>query len=132
MRKEKSCGCIVIRNKSEVLLIKMNAGHWSFPKGHVEIGETEIETALRETYEETSISCRIVDGFREVSTFSPCEGVIKDVVFFVATPTNHIISVQEEEIQESNFFSFETAKKLITFSNDLDIFNKAIIFIESQ
>ena len=36
MKKEKSCGCIVFNNNMEVLLIKMNAGHWSCPKGHVE------------------------------------------------------------------------------------------------
>ncbi|MCK4551703.1 MAG: NUDIX domain-containing protein [Tenericutes bacterium] len=131
MRKEKSCGCIVVRNKSEVLLVKMNAGHWSFPKGHVELGESEIETALRETYEETSIKCKVVDGFREISTYSPCKDVVKDVIFFVARPVNDTIIIQEEEIKESNFFDFEAAKKLITFSNDLSIFNKAITFIET-
>ncbi|MCK5732040.1 MAG: NUDIX domain-containing protein [Tenericutes bacterium] len=132
MKKEKSCGCIVVRNNSEVLLVKMNAGHWSFPKGHFELGESEGETALRETFEETSIKCNIVKGFREVSTYSPYKGVIKEVVFFIARPVNGIISIQEEEIEESDFFDFKTAKKLITYSNDLEIFDKAIMFVESQ
>ena len=59
MLHEKSCGAIVYRKyhgNLEILLIKhVNSGHWSFPKGHVEAGETEVETALREIKEETGI-----------------------------------------------------------------------------
>ena len=47
MQHEKSCGAIVYRKShgnTEILLIKhINSGHWSFPKGHMENGETEIE-----------------------------------------------------------------------------------------
>ena len=56
MQHEKSCGAIVYRKShgnTEILLIKhINSGHWSFPKGHMENGETEIETAIREIKEE--------------------------------------------------------------------------------
>ena len=55
MKNEKSCGCIIIDN-GKVLLVKQTAGHWGFPKGHVETNETEIETAIRETKEETNLS----------------------------------------------------------------------------
>ena len=52
MNFEKSCGAIVYRKfhgNTELLLIKhANGGHWSFPKGHVEAGETELQTAERE------------------------------------------------------------------------------------
>ena len=51
MLHEKSCGAIVYRKShgnTEILLIKhINSGHWSFPKGHVEGNETEVETAIR-------------------------------------------------------------------------------------
>ena len=39
-KKEKSCGCIIIEN-DKVLLIQQVKGHWGFPKGHMEKGETE-------------------------------------------------------------------------------------------
>lgn len=65
---EKSCGAIVYRRfhgNIEILLIKhINSGHWSFPKGHVENGETEMETAKREIMEETSIDV-IIDPTSE-------------------------------------------------------------------
>ena len=47
-----SCGAVVFRKyhgNTELLLIKHTVGgHWAFPKGHVESGETETQTALRE------------------------------------------------------------------------------------
>ena len=49
MKKEKSCGAIVYRKKEGViqfLLIHQTLGHWTFPKGHVEDGESEQQTAL--------------------------------------------------------------------------------------
>ena len=49
MKKEKSCGAVVYKyqnNQLLFLLIKSKKGHhFSFPKGHVENDETEVETA---------------------------------------------------------------------------------------
>ncbi len=55
----KSCGVIPYRlrnGKREYLVLMQTNGSWSFPKGHMEPGETETETALRELYEETGLS----------------------------------------------------------------------------
>ena len=75
MMHEKSCGAIVYRKyhgNTEILLIKhINSGHWSFPKGHVEEGETEEETAKREIMEETGIDVNLDTTFREIVTYSP-------------------------------------------------------------
>ncbi|XMB71490.1 NUDIX domain-containing protein [Mycoplasmatota bacterium WC30] len=126
MIKEKSCGCIVFNEENQVLLVKMKLGHWSFPKGHVEAEETEEETALREVKEETNIDCVIMNSFREISTYSPYPGVIKDVVFFIAKSIKNDITIQETEIAESGFYNVQEAKKLITFDNDLKIFDMAL------
>ena len=46
---------------------------WSFPKGHQEDGETDIETAIRETKEETNLDVKIIDiienGIKEIGWF---------------------------------------------------------------
>ena len=55
---EKACGCIIIEDQ-KVLLIKQKDENWGFPKGHVEEGETEEETAAREVKEETNIDVEI-------------------------------------------------------------------------
>lgn len=88
MTYEKSCGAIVYRKhhgNTEILLIKhINSGHWSFPKGHVEQGETEVETALREIKEETSLDVLIDPTFRETVTYFPRKDTQKVVVYFIA------------------------------------------------
>ena len=45
-------GIILIHDDS-VLLLQGAKGSWSFPKGHGEVGETAMDTAVRETWEET-------------------------------------------------------------------------------
>lgn len=44
---------IILTLDDSVLLLQGVKGSWSFPKGHGEIGETAIDTAVRETWEET-------------------------------------------------------------------------------
>ena len=70
---EKSCGIIPFRRngkKVEFLLlhsamVRNPQAVWEFPKGSVETGESELETALRELREETQLTdVKILDGFQ--------------------------------------------------------------------
>jgi 8-oxo-dGTP pyrophosphatase MutT (NUDIX family) len=56
-----SAGCVILnRECDKVLLVKGNyAGKWGCPKGSREGAETNIETALRETYEETGYNVEL-------------------------------------------------------------------------
>lgn len=51
----KKCGIIVYNtnDKKYCLVHGKKSNKWGFPKGHMEYGETEEKTALREFYEET-------------------------------------------------------------------------------
>ena len=75
MKHEKSCGGLIYREhegETHILLLKHRCGgHWSFPKGHMEAGETEMETALREIREETGLRVFLREGFREAVEYSP-------------------------------------------------------------
>ncbi len=57
MQVARSCGFLIFRRQPEhsVLLMK-HVDRWDIPKGHVDPGETDEETALRELIEETGIS----------------------------------------------------------------------------
>lgn len=121
---EKSCGAVIWREndgRREYLLAKHNGGHWSFPKGHVEGNETEEETACREILEETGLVAQVDTGFRHVVSYYPKSGIIKDVIFFLATVSGGTQHAQEEEIAQLGWFSFEDAKARVTFANDMDI-----------
>jgi 8-oxo-dGTP pyrophosphatase MutT (NUDIX family) len=49
-------GTVIMTKSSKILVVKgRSSGKWSFPKGHVHEYESELECALRETYEETGL-----------------------------------------------------------------------------
>lgn len=129
MTLEKSCGALVFRRfhgNTELLLIKhANGGHWSFPKGHVESGETEIETALREIKEETGIDVIIDPSFREVISYSPKKDTQKDVIYFIARAQNYDYTPQEEEISQIKWVEINRAHTILTYDNDKQLVNKA-------
>lgn len=63
-----SCGFLIVRGDPvrEFLLMR-HADRWDLPKGHVDAGETHLQCALRELYEETGIAAddiEISDDFR--------------------------------------------------------------------
>ena len=133
MNYEKSCGAIVYRRfhgNTEILLIRhIKSGYWSFPKGHVENGETEVETATREIKEETNIDVFIDSGFRETVSFSPRRDTSKTVVYFVAKALNNDTKPQLEEISEIRWVEIGQAASHLTYDNDKLIVNKAKAFI---
>ena len=125
MKYEKSCGAVVFDN-DKVLVIKQRAGHWGFPKGHVEGNETELETAKREIKEETNLDVEINEKTRYVETYSPKEGVKKDVIFFTATKIGGEIKPQEEEVETIQWVSCEEALKLLTFESSKNVLKKVM------
>ena len=123
MKREKSCGVLVLRRQEEelyvVLLRHRFGGHWSCPKGHVEAGESERQTALREVREETGLTgIKLMDGFRESVEYSPKPGVKKQVVYFLGTTEQEKLVRQEEEISEIIWVPLCRAADLVSFAND--------------
>ena len=125
MNKEKSCGAIIFNEKNEVLVIKHNAGHWDFPKGHVEENETEIETAKREVKEETNLDIEIIGNYRYKITYSPKEGVMKDVIYFIARNTSNNVKIQEKEVSDYGWYNYSDALDILTFDMAKNLLKKA-------
>jgi len=91
---EKSAGIILTTNVSDVhsskiLFLLHSAGHWDFPKGNIEAGETEMQAAARELREETGISCfRFLPRFKYTITYSYRRNktpISKKVTYFLGT-----------------------------------------------
>ena len=138
---EKSCGAVVFRDettdlgesKRYVLMIKQSqASRFSFPKGHVESGECETDTAEREVREETSVAIKITDSFRKTVSYSPRPGVKKQVVYFVALTDIKDIKPQEGEIVEVRWVDVNKAAHLLGHANDRRVFSMALEYIKNK
>ena len=138
---EKSCGAVVFRDevtetgesKRYVLMIKQSrTSKFSFPKGHVESGESETETAEREVLEETSVAIKITESFRKTVSYSPRPGVKKQVVYFVARTNTTDIKPQEGEIVEVKWVDVDKAEHLLGHANDKRVFSMALDYLKNK
>lgn len=121
---EKSCGAVVF-DKEKVLVVKHQAGHIDFPKGHMEEGETEEETAIREVKEETNIDI-ILENAKCSIHYSPKPGVQKEVVFFLAHKKSGTILPQLEEVQEASWIDCDEVMDILTFDTAREVFQKML------
>lgn len=126
LRKVNSAGAAVFRMKNgqpEVLVIR--SGHkWSFPKGHVEPGETEESAALREVQEETGAQIHLLPGFRHEAP-SPRHGDQRMVIGFAAEYLGGELRPQEGETDEVLWLSPEDAAARMRFPCDADFIRQA-------
>ena len=137
MKQEKSCGAVIFREdegsgRRLYLVIKSTQGHTTLCKGHVERHETEHQTASREIMEETGLTVDFIDGFREIITYSPYVGCMKDVVFFLAHATGGTLACQPEEVADARFLPFDGALAALTHASDRAILQEAHRFLQNR
>ncbi len=126
---ERSCGAVVYRkinNEIRYLLIRnRRSSNWSFPKGHVENGETLEDTAVREVFEETGLHIKILPGFKCKSEYSIQNRIKKTVQIFVAATDDTQTIIQQEEIEDYLWLTYDKAYKQLKFENDKTILKDA-------
>lgn len=125
---EKTCGSIIYIVKNFIkyyLLIENDSGHIGFPKGHVEYGESEIETAKREVFEETGLKIDIDPQTRQEYTYTTSLGIIKNCVYFYSEFKEELIELQPEEIVRCWLVPYDEAYELLNYPQDKIIFQKA-------
>ena len=126
LRKEKSCGCIIIKNNKVLLVYEKNRNFWGFPKGHMEEGESEIQTALREVKEEVGLDVKIDVNKKYTLNYIINNEIDKTSIFYIATPINENIVMQENEIENIKWCNFDEALNTLTFDNWKEMFKNVI------
>jgi bis(5'-nucleosidyl)-tetraphosphatase len=141
---EKSVGAVVFRRQGEktimYLLLHYPGGHWDFPKGHVEIGESEEETLRREVKEETGIEdLEIMPSARSnVRYFYRAKdsekerrkkegkfvNVSKKVVYYLAETKTKNIKISEEHLN-FDWLGYGDALNRITYDNSKNVLKEA-------
>ncbi len=131
---EVSAGAAVFRVKKGrrlYLVLRYPSGHFDFPKGHVEKGETEEEALRRETEEETGIrTLRILRGRESIQYFYAARSeerekrlrdgrglwIFKAVHFRPAETTESAVRISDEHIG-FEWLPYGPARKKLTFEN---------------
>lgn len=125
-------------NSYTFLLIQHNEGHWAFPKGHANSGESHEQTAKREFFEETGISEVKIIGKREFSehyTFKSKTGELikKTVCYFIGfINSENQVKIQPEEVQSYRWCSFKEAYDLITFKPGKEMLSQAKEYLDRE
>lgn len=133
---ERSAGAILFRkrgNKILYLLLQHTRGHWAFPKGHIEKGESSLEAARREILEEANIArIRFFPGYKETIKFrfkwppkSPdAELRLKFVVFYLGQVFDARVKISEEH-KGFQWVSFEKGMKILKHRNVRELLSHA-------
>ena len=117
------------------LLLHYSAGHWEFPKGTMEEGESKQETALRELQEETGLTAIIDDNFEEsiqyIYTDHHKVKWLKTVYFFVGIATSTDVTLSHEHI-DFKWLPYKQALDQLTYENGKVLLKKAHHYIVSK
>lgn len=134
---ENASGAVVYRlvdNQIQYLLLKSaTSNFWGFPKGHVEGDESDIQTAVREITEETSLVVAINPEFHADLDYDMKNGHHKHVVLYTAlVPADSVIKRQVVEISEFGWFTYQSARETLSYENLKGLLDQANTYLEDQ
>lgn len=140
IKKEISCGLIPVYQDDEgqikILLLQAQHGAIGFPKGKMEAGESFLDTAIREAYEELGIvpEYLLEDPMLSENYCFKRRGVAieKTVHYFIASVSTPLVSLQEEEVKDSYWCSYEEALEKISYPECKEVLKKAIPSIQGN
>jgi diadenosine hexaphosphate hydrolase (ATP-forming) len=102
-------GCVIVDDGKVLLVTSKNGTIWSFPKGHVEVGETLEQAAIREAKEETGYEVEIIKRLVDLIYTNKETGEPIRVTMFKVKPVQD--TGGKEEDTQSKWFSIEEARK---------------------
>ena len=126
MKKLISAGGVII-NQNKILLLKREKS-WVFPKGKVKEGESLIQTAIREIFEETGIKVNdksIEIGNTNYKYMTNDEQFEKTVYYYLFIVSDVSVNI-EKTFLGYGWFYFDEALKYVTYKNDKKILKNAI------
>lgn len=116
------------------LLIRDSYGHWGFPKGHLERGESPAAAAARETTEETGLAVLDLRGpIETIDWYFRLRGKLihKFCHFFLFECANgEPVPQLEEGITECQWFLLDEALDQLGYENAKGVLRRASSLIE--
>ena len=122
-------------DKPLYLLLLHTAGHWDFPKGTMEPGETKEETAIRELYEETGLTADLDNRFEAISNYFYTHyqhGIVPKTVYYFVGQTHNQDIVLSHEHTDYVWLPYDQALEKITHDRSKKILEEADRYIRTQ
>ena len=98
----KSCGVLPYRETGDgrdyLIVYEHYSQCWSLPKGHMEAGETEVQTAQRELFEETGLTA-VIDPSVSAAIEYPISPISRKQVVFFPGEVHGIPRTRDGEIE---------------------------------
>jgi len=140
MIEEVSAGAVIfnddpVRRGRLFLVLHYPAGHWDFPKGAVEKGESEEQAARREILEESGLKVEtFVPNFRkEIEYYYRRQDntAHKRVIFFLARSKETKVRISFEH-SGYDWLTFEQSIRRLTFENARTVLREANSWLQKQ
>ena len=131
MKKTKIAGGVVLNKNKDILIVNQRGNSWSLPKGHVESGETLLETAKREIYEESGIKNLIYisklgnySRYRIGLDLNDCQSELKDIHIFLFETDEMNLNPVDEHNPEAKWVLPENVSGFLTHKKDKSFFEE--------
>ena len=124
MKQTSSAGGIIVRN-GRIVLVNQAGKSWSFPKGHVERGETLLTAARREIREECGlVKIELVKELAPYKRIGRKNGKkeLKSLHFFLFTTKEEKLKPIDKTITEARWVDNNKVAELLTNSVDREFF----------
>ena len=129
----KCAGGIVINKKKEVAIVNQNHDSWSLPKGHIDTGESNLQTAKREIYEETGIvDLKLIkyvgeyDRYRIALDGGEDKSELKTIYIFLFHSNQQELKPIDPNNPEAKWVQYSKIKNLLTHPKDKEFYVKEI------
>jgi len=115
-----------------VFLVQHRQGHWSLPKGHLEGGESGLETATRELKEETGLDVDQFLSYQSIDEhyqFKRGPVLVEKMVGYYPAKVIGEVVIQVAELKTGSWFSVEEALEKLTFPEARRILQESVGFL---
>jgi len=125
----RSAGGVVVNNDGQVLVVSQHGKTWSLPKGHMEEGETELDAARREIYEESGIKdLELIKSLGSYQRYKLAkDGEIdssefKTITIFLFKTVENTLKPIDPENPEARWVEKNSVVDLLTHQKDKEFF----------